>query len=92
MATETMGPIYDRSKEHLGTADAMVIRTRLRLLNAAKALRDRGETPPGVDCPEVYRQRSGGVILPRSVDWWEATTELRKAYATHEGLKVQITI
>jgi hypothetical protein len=92
MACETMGPIYDRSQEHLGTSDAMVIRTRMRLINAAKALRERGEVPPGVDNPEVYRQRSGGVILPRDADWLEATRELRKAYVIHEGLKPHTTI
>ncbi len=77
--TESMGTIYDRTHEHLGTSDIMVIRTRRRVINAAKALRDRGVTPPGVDSPEVYRVRSGGVILPRDADWLEATTELRKA-------------
>ena len=29
--TESMGPIYDRTQEHLGTSDAMVIRTRRRV-------------------------------------------------------------
>jgi hypothetical protein len=28
--TGSMGPIYDRSWEHLGTTDAMVIRVRRR--------------------------------------------------------------
>jgi hypothetical protein len=81
--TESMGHIYNRWQEHLGTSDTMIIRTRLRLINAAKALRERGEVPPGVDAPEVYGQRSGGVVLPRSVDWFEATRELRKAFVTH---------
>jgi len=80
--TESMGPIYDRSQEHLGTSDAMVIRTRRRVLNAARALRDSAATPPGVDNPEVYRHRSGGVVLPRDADWLEATKELRQALAT----------
>jgi len=75
--TESMGVIYDRTHEHLGTSDAMVIRTRRRLINAAKALRDHGVTPPAVDQPELYRVRSGGVILPRGVDWLAATEPLR---------------
>ena len=79
--TESMGPIYDRSQEHLGTSDAMVIRTRRRVLNAARALRDSAATPPGVDNPEVYRHRSGGVVLPRDADWLEATKGLRQAFA-----------
>jgi phthalate 4,5-dioxygenase len=73
-----MGPIYDRTQEHLGTSDAMVIRTRRRVINAAKALRDRGEVPPGVDDATVYRCRSGGVILPRDANWLDATKELRR--------------
>ncbi len=75
--TESMGQIYDRTKEHLGTADLMVIRTRSRLLNAAKALQDHGILPPGVDNPAVYRTRSGGIVLPREADWLEATAEKR---------------
>lgn len=81
-----MGPIYNRSQEHLGTTDQLIIRTRRRLINAVKAFRDHGTIPPGVENPESYRQRSGGVVLPRSVDWWEGTTELRKASVKHEGL------
>jgi nitrite reductase/ring-hydroxylating ferredoxin subunit len=83
--TESMGPIYDRSQEHLGTSDAMVIRTRRRAILAARALREGGEVPPGVDDPTVYRYRSGGVILPRQAGWLEATRELRRAPAPPEG-------
>src|SRR5690606_5315821 len=36
--TDSMGPIYKRYNEHLGTTDAMIIRTRRRLIAAAKAL------------------------------------------------------
>jgi hypothetical protein len=84
--TWSMGTIYNRSREHLGTTDQLIIRTRRRMIKAAEALRDHGIMPPGVDNPEVYRQRSGGVILPRSVDWWEGTRGLRQAFVTHENL------
>jgi phthalate 4,5-dioxygenase len=84
--TESMGPIYDRTSEHLGTSDMMVIRTRKRLIDAAKALRDKGQVPPGVDRPGVYRVRSGGVVLPRDADWIEATRGLRTAGVEHPGL------
>jgi hypothetical protein len=80
--TESMGPIYDRTQEHLGSSDAMVIRTRRRVINAARALRDNATTPPGVDEPAVYRYRSGGVVLPRDADWLEATKGLRQALAS----------
>ena len=57
------------------------------MIAAARALRENGTLPPGVDEPELYRQRSGGVILPRSVDWWDGTAELRKGFVEHADLK-----
>ncbi|MPZ49486.1 MAG: Rieske 2Fe-2S domain-containing protein [Dehalococcoidia bacterium] len=78
--TESMGAIFDRSGEHLGSSDEMVIRTRHRLINAARALRDNREIPPGVEEAALYRQRSGGIILPRDADWLEATREQRKGF------------
>ncbi|HEY2596436.1 MAG TPA: Rieske 2Fe-2S domain-containing protein [Chloroflexota bacterium] len=84
--TESMGAIYDRTTERLGTSDVMVIRVRRRLIEAARAFADRGLTPPGVDSPEVYRQRSGGAFLPKDANWLEATTELRKAFVPHPEL------
>jgi phenylpropionate dioxygenase-like ring-hydroxylating dioxygenase large terminal subunit len=84
--TTSMGPIFDRSKERLGSADAMVIQVRRRLLNAVKAHMERGITPPGVDDPGVYQVRSGGVYLPDGADWVEATRELRRAFVEHPEL------
>lgn len=86
MVTESMGQIYDRRQEHLGTSDLMVIRTRQRLLQAARALDRDGVTPPGVDNPEAYRLRAGGVYLPEGADWIEATRELRTAFVEHPEL------
>jgi nitrite reductase/ring-hydroxylating ferredoxin subunit len=84
--TVSMGTLYDRSHEHLGTSDMMVIRVRRRLLAAARALAAHGVTPPGVDTPESYRVRGGQVFLPDGADWFEATRELRRAFVEHEGL------
>jgi hypothetical protein len=84
--TESMGPIFDRAAEHLGTSDVMVIRVRRRLLDAARALRDRGVTPPGVEEPEVYRVRSGGFFLEEGGDWIEATRDLGRAFVEHPEL------
>ena len=78
--TESMGPIMNRSREHLGTTDALIIRTRRKMMASAKALAEQGIAPPGVDSPQAYHQRSGGIVLPRSVDWWEATRELREKF------------
>jgi phenylpropionate dioxygenase-like ring-hydroxylating dioxygenase large terminal subunit len=85
--TETMGRIMDRSNEHLGTTDQMIIRTRRRYIAAAKALAEHGVAPPGVDQPQLYRQRSGLVILPRDADWWEATRPLRERFDAPEPVR-----
>ncbi|MGH7040758.1 MAG: Rieske 2Fe-2S domain-containing protein [Acetobacteraceae bacterium] len=89
--TESMGPILDRGNEHLGTSDAMVIRVRRRLLEAARALAEEGTAPPGVDHPDIYRVRSGGVFLPEGVNWLEATANLRQAFVPHPELDPAIS-
>jgi len=78
--TETMGIVNDRSREHLGTTDSFIIRTRRKLLAMAKALEENGVIPTGVDTPQVYRQRSGEMIIPRAQDWWEAYTSKREKW------------
>jgi phthalate 4,5-dioxygenase oxygenase subunit len=88
--TESMGPILDRTNEHLGAADTMVIRTRRRLLAAARALADSGTPPPGAEDPTVYRTRSGSVFLPESADWIEATRDLRAGFVDHPELDPSI--
>ncbi len=77
--TEQMGAIADRTKEHLGSSDSMVIKTRRRIIRAAINLQE-GEVPATVDRPELYQERSGGTILPKGQGWFEATRELRKAF------------
>jgi phenylpropionate dioxygenase-like ring-hydroxylating dioxygenase large terminal subunit len=83
MVTESMGPVVERSDEHLGSSDAMIIRSRQRIINAAKALAEASTPPPGAEDPAVFRVRGGGVILPRGVNWLEATERLREAFASH---------
>lgn len=80
--TESMGPIVDRTKEHLGTSDRMIMLTRRRLMRAATALRDHGTTPPEVDDVEAYHDlRAGFVVLPRERDWLEYYNERRAAWS-----------
>ena len=45
---ESMGPIVDRTAEHLGTTDAAIIAARKLYLKAAVALAEDGADPPGV--------------------------------------------
>lgn len=60
---ESMGPIVDRSKENLVSTDNGIIMARHRLIKAARAFRDKGITPPGVD-PAHHRVRSAAIVLP----------------------------
>ncbi|MDA1035708.1 MAG: Rieske 2Fe-2S domain-containing protein [Chloroflexi bacterium] len=76
---ETMGPIYDRSKEHLVSTDSGIIHTRYRLINAARAFRENGELPAGVDDPSVFAIRSAATVLAKDENWIEATDEQRIA-------------
>lgn len=80
MATESMGTTMDRSREHLGVSDAMIIRTRKRIIDAIHAMQDGNVTPPGVDQPAVYGMRSGWLILKEGEDWWGGSAELRSAW------------
>src|SRR5262249_25290530 len=59
---ESMGPVCDRTKENLVSTDNGIIMARHRLLRAAKALVEKGITPPGVD-PAHHKVRSASVVL-----------------------------
>ncbi len=82
--TESMGPIYDRTREHLGTTDALIIRTRRKAIKIARDFKEHGILPPGVDKPELYHMRSGEFILPRESDFWTALQDRREKF---EGVK-----
>jgi phthalate 4,5-dioxygenase oxygenase subunit len=74
--TESMGEITDHAREHLGPGDQMIARTRRRLLQAARALRDRGTAPPGVDDPELFSPvRSGDFLADDRIGWREALAQ-----------------
>jgi hypothetical protein len=68
---ESMGPIVDRSKERLVSADSGIIKARRRLLQAALALQEDGVTPPGVD-PAHHRVRSASIVLPKEESFLSA--------------------
>ena len=80
--TTSMGRIQNRTIEHLGAADAMIIRVRRRLIDAARALEQLGTLPPGVDAPDSYRKRSASRILPNDVDWITALHDWHTATRT----------
>jgi len=67
---ESQGDIVDRALEHLGTSDSAIIQVRKRLMDAARALRERGTPAPGRD-PESFHVRSASVVLPPGAGWVE---------------------
>jgi phthalate 4,5-dioxygenase len=72
---ESMGSIYDRTQEHLGSSDSGIIQVRRRLINAAQQLAQDGILPEGVDHPEIFEVRPGSAILPRGQFWQEGIRE-----------------
>ncbi|MPZ49271.1 MAG: Rieske 2Fe-2S domain-containing protein [Dehalococcoidia bacterium] len=72
MMTENVGPVLDRTLEHLGTSDSGVIAARRILLRAARKLRDDNIAPPGTQDPAVFRYTAAGITLPREESWVEA--------------------
>jgi hypothetical protein len=75
----SMGPIMDRTKEHLGTADAAVIRARRRFIKMARDLREQGTVPAGVDVPELWKQRSCQTWLDAETSWKETLADWHAA-------------
>jgi phthalate 4,5-dioxygenase len=69
MATETAGPIYDRTREHLGSTDVALIHMHRQLLRAAKGLAERKE-PPALGGSGDFRSiRGAEKILAEGEDW-----------------------
>jgi hypothetical protein len=69
MATETAGPIYDRTREHLGSTDVAVIRMHRLLLRSARALMN-GEEPPALPgAGDFLAIRGAEKVLADGEDW-----------------------
>ncbi len=69
MVTESMGPIYDRTQEKLGSTDLAITRMRHILLRAARDLA-AGKEPPAVAGDLDYRSiRGAEKILEPGEDW-----------------------
>lgn len=73
---ESMGPIVDRTREHLSASDAAIIRMRRSLLGSAKELERKGTRPPGADAPDAYRRHGDQFLVPPAEDW-KSTYERR---------------
>lgn len=79
LATESQGPIQNRTQEHLVYTDKPIVLARLVLLKAIQAVQE-GKDPPHVlrppASPEVDTLVACNSVLPASVDWhrfWESS-------------------
>ncbi len=78
--TESMGGIYDRSAEHLGTTDLAIIHMRQQLIKAARDL-EKGIDPPGLDPNFSYASiRSAEKTLAEGEEWTKLATAADETY------------
>ena len=71
------------SLEHLAPSDQMITRTRRRLLMAARALRENGTLPPGVEDAEAFRGARGGYFISDDQTPWREVYARQLAAALH---------
>jgi phenylpropionate dioxygenase-like ring-hydroxylating dioxygenase large terminal subunit len=82
-AVESMGPIQDRTREHLGTTDKAIMANRRSLLAAIEAVR-AGQTPPGMADAAL----AASMVGPDTVDgiapagtwstWWMEQAQAKR--------------
>ena len=70
----SMGPIYDRSTEHLVAADAAIVRLRHRLMDSLK-LSEAGQNPLGLMQADMTHMRGFDHDIGADEDW--------RPYASH---------
>ena len=66
---ESMGPIVDRTREHLGASDAAIVQMRRRLMAAARQLQQNRQSPPGADNAALYRKHGDQLLLNPTDSW-----------------------
>ena len=75
MMTESMGAVMDRTREHLGTADAAVILYRRQLMRMARNLQK------GI---EPYQATHGDLFHVRALDALDLDGDLSRVLVNHE--------
>jgi phthalate 4,5-dioxygenase oxygenase subunit len=67
---ESMGPIADRTREHLGASDLAITQFRRQMIAAAKRFRDEGRPfGAGEARPAQVQLASFEGLAPKSADW-----------------------
>jgi phthalate 4,5-dioxygenase oxygenase subunit len=75
---ESMGPVVDRTREHLGTSDTAIIAMRRRLLQEIREL-GRGQEPYTARRGDIYWVRSASILLKRDIKFEKGAEEFMKA-------------
>jgi phthalate 4,5-dioxygenase len=84
---ESMGPIVDRTQEHLGTSDIAIIRMRKRMLEAVRLFQD-GQPLIGLNPDLPYDKiRTEQLIIPIAQPW-----QTVGAYAGEYTAKEKVTV
>jgi phthalate 4,5-dioxygenase oxygenase subunit len=79
---ESMGPIADRSADHLGASDLAVLQFRRQMAAAAKAFQKGGSAIGAAEPrPRQVDLASFEGLLPKGADWRALTTRAAKAEA-----------
>jgi phthalate 4,5-dioxygenase len=86
MVTESMGPIYDRTQEKLGSTDLAITRMRHILIRAAKGLAG-GQQPPAVGEHDYSMIFGAEKILEPEEDWRVLATSKDPALQEALGLE-----
>jgi len=79
MFDEHERPIYDRSKEHLASSDAMIALVRRQLIAAAQRFRDEGTPPANRDNVELDKVRGASLRCGPGSDWKRECAEALQA-------------
>ena len=84
---ESMGPVCDRRREHLGASDAAIVQMRRRLAGVARDMQ-RNKIPPGAQNPEYYHKHGDQVLLGGNDSWVEHYhARMQQDYAVFQGRK-----
>jgi phthalate 4,5-dioxygenase len=85
-AVESMGPIADRTREHLGTSDKVIMANRRMLLKAIETVQAGGVPPGAADASQIAAMQG-----PDTVDgiapagtwplWWRAQAQAKRTHA-----------
>jgi phthalate 4,5-dioxygenase oxygenase subunit len=82
-AVESMGPVQDRSREHLGTTDKVIMANRRALLKAISTVQEGGVAPGIADATQAAAMTGPDTvdgIAPADAwsDWWRGAVQAKR--------------